>query len=112
MKAARLIRIPTRMWVLLLAILVALCATDLSGPAMVMADAQDCAGPVCETLIGCGESTQPQNSSGSALHLLAAPASGGLLLVPTIERRSIDRLRARVSGPTHGPPASRAPPAV
>lgn len=113
MKIGGLILIPTRAWILLLAVLVALCATDLAGPAMVMADGQDCAGPFCEVQIACGQPIQPQNSSGYAIHLVATPASGERLLQPArIVTRFVDLPSARVSWPSLGPSASRAPPAV
>ena len=113
MKIAGSIRIPRRAWVLLLAVLVGLCATDLAGPAMVMADGQNCAGPFCEVQIGCGQPTQPQNSSGSVIHLVAAPASAERLLPPVrIETQSVDFFPPRLSSSSLSPPASRAPPVV
>jgi hypothetical protein len=113
MKIAGSIRIPRRAWVLLLAVLVGLCATDLAGPAMVMADGQNCAGPFCEVQIGCGQPTQPQNTSGSAIHLVAAPASAERLLPPVrIETRSVDFSPPKLSSSSLGPAASRAPPVV
>lgn len=113
MKIATSIRIPRRALVLLLAVFVGLCATDLAGPAMVMADGQNCAGPFCEVQIGCGQPTQPQNSSGSAIHLVAAPASGERLLPPVrIETRSVDFSPPKLSSSSLGPAASRAPPVV
>lgn len=99
--------------VVLLAVLVALCAADLAGPAMVMADEQGCTGPFCDIGIGCGQPTQPQTSSGSALHFVATPASGERLLPPAMgETRTVDRSPGRVTWQALGPPASRAPPAV
>jgi len=113
MKIAALIRIPTRAWILLLAVLVALYATDLAGPAMVMADGQDCAGPFCEVQIGCGQPIQPQNFSGYGIQLVATPAPGERLLPPArLVTPSVDLPLSRVSWPILGPPSSRAPPAV
>jgi hypothetical protein len=111
MKIAGSIRIPRRAWVLLLAVLVALCATDLAGPGMAMADGQDCAAPFCEIQIGCGQPTQPQNTPASPSHLVAAPTSGERLLAPTRAKTTpIDLSPPLVSSATLGPPASRAPP--
>jgi hypothetical protein len=113
MKIAGSIRIPMRAWVLLLAVLVALCATDLAGAGMAMADGQNCAAPFCEIQIGCGQPTQPQNTPASPSHLVAAPASGERLLPPArVETTPIDLSRPLVSSATLGPPASRAPPVI
>lgn len=112
MKIAGLILIPTRAWILLLAVLVALCATNLAGPAMVMVGGQDCADPFCEVQIGCGQPTHPQNFSGYGFPLVAAPASGERLLPPGLVTRSPDLPPPRLSSRILGPAASRAPPAV
>jgi hypothetical protein len=112
MKVAGLIRISTRASVLLLAVLVALCATDLAGPAMVMANGQDCAGPFCEIQIGCGQITQPQNTPASPIHLVAAPTSGERLLPPARAETAVDLSPPLASSATLGPPASRAPPVI
>jgi hypothetical protein len=78
-----------------------------------MADGQNCAGPFCEVQIGCGQRMQPQNSSRSAIHLLAAPPSGERPLPPVrIKTQSVDLSPPRLSSSTLGPPASRAPPVV
>ncbi|HET9492106.1 MAG TPA: hypothetical protein VFR64_20440 [Methylomirabilota bacterium] len=111
MKIAGLIRISTRASVLLLAVLVALCATDLAGPGMVMAEGQDCAGPFCEIQIGCGQPIQPQNTPPSPIHLVPAPTSPERLLPPArAETAPVDLSPPRLSSSTLGPPASRAPP--
>ena len=113
MKIEGSIRILRRACVLLLAILVGLCATDLVGPAMVMADGQNCVGPFCEVQIGCGQPMQPQSSSGSAIHLVAAPPSGERLLPPIrTQTAPVDLSPTLGSSATLGPPASRAPPVV
>jgi hypothetical protein len=113
MRIAGLIRISMRASVLLLAVLMALCATDLAGPAMVMADGRDCAGPFCEIQIGCGQPTQPQNTPASPSHLVAAPTSGERLLPPARTAPApVDPLPPVLSSAALGPPASRAPPVV
>jgi hypothetical protein len=105
--------LPRRAWVMLLAVLVALCAMDLTGPAMVMADGRDCAGPFCEIQIGCGQPTQPQNTPASPSHLVAAPTSGERLLPPVrTETAPVDPSPPLLSSAALGPPASRAPPVV
>jgi hypothetical protein len=113
MKIAGVIRISTRASVLLLAVLVALCAAGLVGPAMAMADGQDCAGPFCEIQIGCGQPIQPQNTAPSPIHLVAAPTSRERLLPPArAEIALVDLSPPRLLSSTLGPPASRAPPVV
>lgn len=113
MKIAGSIRISTRASVLLLAVLVALCATGLAGPVMVIGDGQNCAGPFCEIQIGCGQPTQLRKAPASAIQLVATPASGERPLPPVgIEIRPVDPSPPRVSSSTLGPPASRAPPVV
>lgn len=113
MKIARLIRVSMRACGLLLAILVGLCAAGLAGPAMVMADGQHCVETLCDMQIGCGQPVQPQDLSGSAIHLRATPASGGWLLLPArIVTRSVDLPPVKASWPTIGLLVSRAPPAI
>jgi hypothetical protein len=113
MKIAGLFRIPRRAWVILLAVLVALCAMDLAGPGMAMADGQNCAGPFCEVQIGCGQPIQPQNTPASPSHLVAAPTSGERLLPPArTETAPVDPWPPVLSSAALGPPASRAPPVV
>ena len=113
MRIAGSIRISTRAWVLLLAVLVALCSTGLAGPGMAMADGQNCAGPFCEIQIGCGQPTQPQNTPASPSHLVAAPTSGERLLPPArAETALIDPSPPLLSSAALGPPASRAPPVI
>jgi hypothetical protein len=107
------VQISRRAWVLLLAVLVALCATDLAGAGMAMADGQNCAAPFCEIQIGCGQPTQPQNTPASPSHLVATPLSGERLLPPArAETTLINFSRPLVSSATLGPPTSRAPPVI
>lgn len=107
------IRIPIRVWVLLLALLVASCAADLARPAMVMAGGESCAGPACETQIVCGQPTQPQASFGSSTHVVAVLAAGeGLLGLERTEARAIDPPPAKVTSESLGSLQSRSPPAV
>jgi hypothetical protein len=107
------IRIPTRAWVLLLTLLVALCAADLARPAIVMAGGESCAGPACETQITCGQPTQPHISSGSSIYVVAVlvPAEHSLGLEKT-EARASDPPSARVTWESLGSLPSRSPPAV
>jgi hypothetical protein len=109
MDFTRRIRVP----VLLLAVLVALCAADIAGPAMVMAGGQSCLGPACEDQIACGQPTQPQISSGSSTQPVVLPVSAERLfgLVKT-ETRTVDPPPARVVRQSLAPLGSRSPPAV
>lgn len=113
MKIAESIRILMRAGVPLLAVPVALCATDLAGAGMAMADGQNCAAPFCEIQIGCGQPHQPQNAPTSSIHLIAAPASTEGRLAPArAETAPVDLSPPLLSSATLGPPASRAPPVV
>lgn len=113
MDLTRRMCITLRACVLVLAVLAALCATDLARPAMVMAGGQDCAGPACENQIACGQPTQPQISPGFSIHLVAVSASGERVpgLVKT-ETRTVGPPVARVVCQSLAPLASRSPPAV
>lgn len=111
MNLAGWIGVSMRALVLLLAILVALCATGL-GPAMAMADEQGCSGPFCDIEIGCGQPIQMQTLQGSALHFVATWASGARLLpLAAAGTRTIDSSVMRVTWRSLGP-ISRAPPLV
>jgi hypothetical protein len=105
--------VATRAWIVLLVALVVMCAADLTGPAMVMADGQHCAGPACETQVVCGQPSQPQISSGAPIQVIAVPASGESLVGPVdTDTRMVDPPLATLPCTSFGPLASRSPPAV
>ena len=102
-----------RVCVLMLAVLGAVCVADLARPAMVMAGGQDCVGPACEDQAACGQSAQPQVSSGFSIHLVAVPASREHVIgLAKTETRTVGPPPARVVWQSLVPLASRSPPAV
>jgi hypothetical protein len=113
MDSARRIRGPMRAGLLLLAVLVAVCATDLARPAMVMAGGESCVGPTCDDQIVCGPSAQPLISPGSSIQVVALPVFGERSLRPVkIEARRVEPPSTRVIRQSLVPLGSRSPPAA